>query len=214
MQPCLFDLDGTLVDSLTDIWHSANATRAAFGLPAVERATAQGWVGDGLWMLLRRALADVGPFEAVRERAWQVYEAHHREQCVRTVKPYPGVAEHLARWHQQGRPMAVVTNKSTAFAERVLEHVGLRRWLPVLVCGDTLPQRKPDPEPLREALRRLGVVEVRGAMIGDGVQDLRAGKAAGLRTVAVLYGYTDEATLREEGADAYWCAFGGEPGGR
>ena len=112
------------------------------------------------------------------------------------------------KWRAEQRPMAVVTNKPTQFTTRILEHLQLTPYLPVAICGDTLSVKKPDPEPLREALRRLGQPLNAGTMVGDSVQDLRAGKAAGLRTVAVLFGFRSEEELRGEGADEYWTTFG------
>ncbi len=204
--PLIFDLDGTLADTLGDICASANHLRRAFGLDPAPLAVARAWVGDGAAAMLERALAEVGPFD--RERAWATYAAHHLQQCTRLVQPYPGVAARLALWRAEGRPMAVVTNKPRMFTERILAHLGLSALLPIAVCGDTLPVKKPDPEPLREALRRLGAPAGRGMTVGDGLQDLRAGKAAGLRTAAVLFGFRDPAVLRAEGADEYWVAFG------
>ena len=104
--------------------------------------------------------------------------------------------------------MAIVTNKPTRFTSRILEHLELTRYLPVAICGDTLDVKKPDPAPLREALRRLGAPLDAGMMVGDSVQDLRAGKAAQLRTAAALFGFRSEEELRAEGADEYWSAFG------
>jgi len=104
--------------------------------------------------------------------------------------------------------MAVVTNKPLEFASRVMAHVGLAPLLPVVIAGDMVPARKPDPAPLRAALARLQVATPHGWMIGDGLQDLRAGRAAGLRTVACLYGFHPAAALRREEADLFWRAFG------
>jgi phosphoglycolate phosphatase len=204
----LFDLDGTLVDSLADIGASANAVRAAFGLPPASEAAIRAFVGDGALVLLERALAGAGPFDALRERAWALYQEHHAEQCTREVRPYPGVVEHLERWHGERRPLAVVTNKPARFAHAILEHLGLDRLLPVVIGGDTLGERKPSPAPVHEALTRLRAPAAGASLVGDGIQDLRAGKAAGVRTVAALFGFHDAAALRAEGADEYWSAFG------
>ena len=187
--PLLFDLDGTLIDSLPDILASANHLRGAFDLPEIPPETARGFVGDGVIVLMQRCLAELGPFEPLRDRAWQLWVEHHLDQCTQLVEPYPGVIDNLVRWHAEQRPMAVVTNKPTQFTTRILEHLQLTRYLPVAICGDTLSVKKPDPEPLREALRQLGQPLDAGTMVGDSVQDLRAGKAAGLRTVAVLFGF-------------------------
>ncbi|MEZ5963034.1 MAG: HAD-IA family hydrolase [Planctomycetota bacterium] len=207
--PLLFDLDGTLVDSLPDIAASVNHVRAANGLPRLDDGAVASMVGDGLNVLLRRALPGLGA-EACADAA-ALYHDHHLEQCTRLVRPFPGVSSCLARWHADGTAMAVVTNKPLEFAGRILDALALRRYLSVVVAGDSTPTKKPHPGPCLHALDQLGARDAskrRGTMIGDSVQDLRAGKAAGLRTLAVLFGYRDEATLRAEGADAYWTSFG------
>lgn len=202
----LFDLDGTLADTLEDIRASANHVRAAAGLPAMDRATTRRMIGDGARNLVARAVADnragLDP-----DAALELFRAHHEGQCTRTVELFDGVAESLQAWHAEGHPMAVVTNKPERYAAEIVRHLGLARWLEVVVGGDTLAVRKPDPEPIFEALRRLDASPETAVMIGDGEQDVRAGKAAGVRTIAVLYGYRDEAALRAEGADAHWSCF-------
>lgn len=206
--PLLFDLDGTLIDSLADIAASANHLRVSYGLQPVASEAARSWVGDGVFALMERCLAELGPLDPIRDEAWNRYSEHHFEQCTRLVRPYPGVSACLAQWQAVGHPMAVVTNKPTRFVTRILDHLQLTDFFPAVVCGDTLPVKKPDPEPVREALRRLGNPPGTATMVGDSVQDLRAGKAAGVRTAAALFGFSDEEALRREGADEYWPAFG------
>lgn len=206
--PLLFDLDGTLIDSLADILASANHLRGVFGLPPLPAETARSYIGDGVFVLIERCLQELGPIDPHRDAAWDTWREHHAEQCTRLVRPYPGVIDWLTRWRDEGRAMAVVTNKAERFTQPILEHLELTQFLPVVISGDTLPRKKPDPAPLREALRRLGVTGDGGTMVGDSVQDLRAGKAAGLRTAAALFGFRAEQELREEGADEYWSSFG------
>ncbi len=209
LPPLLLDLDGTLVDSLADIAASANHVRAAFDLAPLGHDEIREMVGDGAAQLLRRALAELDePIDV--GQAWPIYDAHHRTQCTATVVPYPGVVEHLETWHADGRQLAVVTNKPEGFARRILEHLGIDRYFEAVIGGDTTASRKPDPAPLRAALDLLGVEPADAWMVGDGIQDLRAGRAAGTRTVAALYGFRDAASLRAEGADQYWTAFGVE----
>jgi phosphoglycolate phosphatase len=215
----LFDLDGTLADTLADIAASTNHVRARHGLPALSAPEVRGLVGDGARTLLRRALAPALPAEpAAAERtvdaAFTAYVAHHREQCTVAARLYPGVPAGLARLRAQGHVLGVVTNKPEQFARPLLAHLGVLAQFGVLVGGDTLPQKKPDPAPVAFALRALGATAAGSTMVGDGVQDLRAGKAAGLRTIACLYGYGEPARLVAEGADAFWAAFGtaGEAG--
>ncbi|HZN39649.1 MAG TPA: HAD-IA family hydrolase [Planctomycetota bacterium] len=211
--PFLFDLDGTIADTLADIAASTNHVRGHNGLPPLPETAVQAFVGDGARTLLQRALADVLPDEpAARERAidaaFAIYVAHHGHQCTVHVRLFPGVREHLANLHERGHGLAMVTNKPERFAVSIVRHLGLPDLLRVVIGGDTLPQKKPDPAPLQHALRRLGWTQDTGTMVGDGVQDLRAAKALGLQTIACLFGYGDPLRLRAEGADRYWQAFG------
>lgn len=210
--PFLFDLDGTLADTLGDIAASTNHVRAVHGLAGVPAAVVRGFVGDGARTLLRRALAEVLPEapeaqERAIDAAFAVYAEHHATQCTATVRAYPGVREHLEALRSAGCGVAVVTNKPLRFAVPILHHLGLFELLGAVVGGDSLPQRKPDPAPLRHALRQLGGPAGTGTMVGDGVQDLQPAKRLGLRTVGCLYGYGDPARLRAEGADEFWSAF-------
>jgi phosphoglycolate phosphatase len=211
--PFLFDLDGTIADTLADIAASTNHVRGRHGLPPLPDTAVRAFVGDGARTLLQRALADVLPPEpAARERAiddaFAVYGAHHVHQCTMHVRLFPGVREHLAMLHERGHGLAMVTNKPERFAVAIVRHLGLSDLLRVVIGGDTLPQKKPDPAPLQHALRRLGSTQDTGTMVGDGVQDLRAAKALGLATIACLFGYGDPMRLRAERADRYWQAFG------
>ena len=208
----LFDLDGTLAHTLPDIAASTNYVRGLHRLPHLTEDGVRQLIGDGARNLLRRALADALPPDdaggaAAIDAAMQQYTAHHREQCTVDSELFPGVAEHLDALRSQGHAIAVVTNKPERFALPVVEHLGLRAWTDVVVGGDTLPQRKPDPAPLKHALTQLGRPATAATMIGDGLQDVRAGKALGMRTIACLFGYGDPELLRREGADLYWRAF-------
>lgn len=210
--PFLFDLDGTLADTLADIAASTNHVRLAHDLPALPEAAVRSFVGDGARTLLRRALEPSIRPGAAGERqldaAFAVYVEHHEHQCTVHARLYPGVREHLERLAARGHRLAVVTNKPERFAVPIVRHLGLAELLPVVVGGDTLPQKKPDPAPLHFALERLGARGAGGTMVGDGVQDLRAGKAAGLAVIACLFGFGEPAALRKEGADGFWSAFG------
>jgi phosphoglycolate phosphatase len=209
----LFDLDGTLAQTLADIAASTNHVRQVHELPPASLAEVGNFVGDGARTLLARALAERLPPGAERERrldaAFASYVEHHQQQCLREVTLYPGVREFLLTQHAAGAAMAVVTNKPERFAVPIVAHLGLAELLPVVVGGDTLPVRKPDPAPLRLALERLGRPPQGAVMVGDGVQDLRAGKALGVRTIACLFGFTAPERLAAEGADESWHRFGG-----
>lgn len=212
--PFLFDLDGTLADTLPDIASSTNHVRMRHGLPALPLDTVRSFVGDGALTLLRRALApclppDESAAAALVATAYQHYTEHHQRACTEQVRLFAGVRETLTQLAAAGHPLAVVTNKPWALARLVVQHLGLAELLAVVVGGDSLPVKKPDPAPLQLALTQLGLAATSAAtMVGDGIQDLRAGKRLGVATIACLYGYGDPAALRREGADAYWTAFG------
>lgn len=204
----LFDLDGTLADTLPDLTASANHVRGLHGLEPVTQAMARRFIGDGARALIRRALAERSLDEAALDDAVAAYIDHHEDQCTRECRLFAGVVPFVRRLRERGHPIAVVTNKPERFARPVVAHLGLDAFASVVVGGDTLTTKKPNPEMLRHALSQLGASAAGATMIGDGTQDLRAGKALGIRTVACLFGYGDSATLREEGADAFWSAFG------
>ncbi len=209
--PFLFDLDGTLADTIADIAASTNHVRGSHGLPALTLATVQSFVGHGAATLLHRALPELGYGE--QDPRWREVQArygeHHAQACTQTARLYPGVLHHLRTLRAAGHPLAVVTNKPERFARQLTAHLGLDPLLRAVLGGDSLPQRKPDPAPLLEALRRCGAGPAGATMVGDGETDLRAGKSAGLRTIACLYGYRPPELLRREGADVYWHRFGG-----
>lgn len=210
-QPFLFDLDGTLADTLGDIAASTNHVRAQWQLPPIAVDLVRGYIGHGARQLLRQALAELGRGERdpIWDEAYACYVAHHDVQCTRTATLYPGVREHLAKLQQLKHPLAIVTNKPHRFAAIVVRHLQLDESFPVVIGGDSLPQRKPDPAPLHEALRRIGCDPAHGGtMVGDSEADLQAGRAAGLRTIACTFGYRPATALRAIGADAYWRAFG------
>ncbi|HIE70418.1 MAG TPA: HAD family hydrolase, partial [Planctomycetes bacterium] len=145
----LFDLDGTLADTLPDIAATTNHVRQSHGLSPVDTTTVRTYIGDGAKALLRRALAELSPneglHEALLEEAFAAYIEHHRAQCTVHVQLYPGVQSHLILLREAGHGIAVVTNKPEQFAIPVARHLGLDQFTSVIIGGDTLPTKKPDP---------------------------------------------------------------------
>lgn len=203
----LFDLDGTLADTLPDIAATTNHVRAVHDLPEVDLATVRSYIGDGARMLLQRALADRQPDDAMLDAAFATYVLHHETCCTVDTRLFPGVHEHLVALREAGHPIAIVTNKPERFAVPVARFLGLDAFTDVIVGGDTLPTKKPDPAMLQHALERLGAPRHGATMVGDGLQDLRSGKRLGIATIACLFGYGDPEALRREGADVFWQAF-------
>lgn len=188
----LIDLDGTLIDTAPDIAAAANATLAALGLAALDIAQVRSFIGEGIAVLVRRSLAARMSRREVEEKypgALEEFERHYAAANGRHSSVYPGVREGLREIRGRGLKTACVTNKVLRFAEPLLTHHSLLDRFDALVAGDSTPAKKPDPAPVLEACRRLGVAARDAVLIGDSAHDARAARAAGATFVAVSYGY-------------------------
>ena len=202
----LFDLDGTLLDTVADISAALNgalAEQLAVTLPESEVRTL---VGRGVPSLIERALARVPGGESadgarLLERFHFHYEQVERSGSMQT-RPYPGVARGLADLHSLGVKIAVVTNKPARVSMDLLSRLGLELWIDELVGGDS-GHRKPNPEPLLLACERLGVSPGQALMVGDSVIDVLAARAAGIRVLCVPYGYNEGADPRTLACDGF-----------
>ena len=195
----LLDLDGTLVDSLGDIAASVNAVLSARRLPEHSVDDYRRMIGDGIGTLVARAMGpDSGaPFDEVLAEVRAHYDAHMLDQTA----PFPGIDEALAELGRRRIPLAVVTNKPHAKAQRMVEHL-----FSTVGFGAVLGDRegvpcKPDPASALEAARVLGVAPSRCAFVGDSDVDMKTARAAGMRAVGVAWGFRDVDELREAGAD-------------
>jgi phosphoglycolate phosphatase len=179
-------------------------TLETLGRPPRTREEIRSFIGDGV----RRLLADaLGSDEAsVVDQAMAIFPARYLDHCADRSRLYPGVAETLTRLSSMVK-MAVVTNKPEAPSRKLMDQLGISGRFSVLIGGDTLLVRKPDPEPVREALRRLGVAASEAVFVGDSPGDVAAAHAAGVRVVGVTYGYRSAEKLRAAGADVLIDAF-------
>lgn len=194
--PCraiLFDLDGTLVDSAQDLWRALNFVLARHGVATLALEQVRHLVGHGARSLIARgfwgeeAQAPVG--EERFEQAVGDFMDYYRQHLVDHTRPFPDVPETLARLTQQGYRLGVVTNKPESLTHPLLAGLGLAQWFAVVVGGDTLPQRKPEPEPLHYAFAVLNACVTDGVMVGDSETDVLAARAAGCPVITVPYGY-------------------------
>ena len=184
--PILFDLDGTLVDSVVDLATGINLLRSELDLPPLTIPAVRACVGDGATMLVRRALGD-DLFTLPRlQRFLTLYGEHLAE----ATTLYPGISDCLDLC--AGRPLAVVTNKPYQLTMDLLAALDLTRYFPVVIGGDTCPVKKPDPTPLKVALHRLGATAEQAIMIGDHHTDLISGQAAGLDVCFCTWGFGDD----------------------
>jgi phosphoglycolate phosphatase len=200
----LFDLDGTLLDTVIDISRAANRMLETLGRPAVSTEDVGRYIGKGIPVLVHRVLTDDlnGKAEAALfERALALFETFYAEESGRAAVLYPNAIEGLRRLQQADIRLACVTNKASRYTHDLLEQAGLAAFFPVIVSGDTLPVKKPDPRPVLHACTQLGVAPAEAVMIGDSANDVQAGRSAGLYVIAVPYGYNEGRPADDLGAD-------------
>lgn len=192
-QAVLIDLDGTMLDSIPDLAHAANAMRIEMGMPVLHQDVVATFVGKGVDNLVRRALAGslhaADPEPAKFDRARESFYRHYHLVNGDKATVFDGVIEGLKAMREQGLKLAVVTNKPTEFTLPLLARTGLAGFFQLVVCGDTCARRKPDPDQMFYACEQLGVTPAQTVAIGDSVHDAHASRAAGIRVLAVPYGY-------------------------
>lgn len=198
----LFDLDGTLVDSAPDLGHAADQMRLARGLPSLPYEHYRPMAGAGARGMIQVAFGygpDHPEFDALKHEFFDRYEACMTQR----TRPFDEVPVMLDALHDRGLAWGVVTNKMERFALPLTAAMPLFGRSATVVGGDTTPHPKPHPAPLLEAARRLGLAPSACLYVGDDHRDIVAGKAAGMPTVAALYGYLGLNTdARAWGADA------------
>ena len=201
----MIDLDGTLADTIPDLAEAANMMLRELDRPGLERELIRTFVGKGIPKLVERALA--GNLEGsvpagLLARALPIYERCYAEVNGKHTVIYPGVSEGLRALRAMQLPLACVTNKAERFTLALLEHLQLARCFEQVIAGDTLPQKKPDPQPLLHACRSFGITPGDMLMIGDSANDVEAARAAGCPVFCVTYGYNEGRDVRELDVDA------------
>ncbi|MGE4532164.1 HAD-IA family hydrolase [Halomonas sp.] len=186
----LFDLDGTLVDTAPDLARATNALRAHHGLSALPYPMIRAQVSNGGSALVELALG-LAREAPGHDEARTFLLAAYGEAVAAESRVFPSLAPLLEAWEAAGAPWGIVTNKPRAYAAPLVEALALSPG--ALLCADDLPVKKPDPAPLHEAARRLGVSPEACWYIGDHLRDIQAARAAGMAAVAVGWGYTETA---------------------
>lgn len=188
----MIDLDGTLLDTAPDLAFAANRMRGELGLPALPQETLRDFVGNGIPRFVKRALTgkrDAEPDEELYRRALPHFESYYLANLTAESRPYPGVIEGLRELRGGGFRLACVTNKAQAFTLPLLRDTGLLGYFDLVVSGDTVLRKKPDPLPLLYACERFGVNPDEMLVIGDSANDTVAARAAGCPVFCVPYGY-------------------------
>lgn len=195
----LFDLDGTLIDSIDLILRSYRHTMKVHrGIEPPDDLWMKG-LGTPLWVQFRHWTDDAGEIAAMVE----TYRAYNMEHHDTLARPYEGIAEAVRRLQESGRRLGLVTSKMRSGAIRGLRLLGLEEAFPVIVGADEVTNPKPHPEPVLRALDLLGAPAAGTVFIGDSRHDLECGRAAGVKTAAALWGPFDRAHLEDLTPD-YW----------
>ena len=199
------DLDGTMLDTVEDLAIAVNLMLDKLGRPALPQALVRNFVGKGIDNLVERALVGAlegAPDPALFAQALPVYKECYAEVNGRHATVYPGVREGLDAMRAAGFRLACMTNKSERYTLPLLAQMKLDAYFPIVVSGDTLPRRKPDPLPLLHIAGQLGVAPAEMLMIGDSVNDAQAARAAGCPVFCVGYGYNEGEDVRSLDVDA------------
>ena len=164
----LFDLDGTLIDSASQLALAVNRTLTDLGLPEADEAVVRTWVGNG---------------------ARPLFDQHYQACLLQGLAMYDGVEQSLRRLQALGYRQAVVTNKPSHFVQPILDALGIGDCFALWLGGNCVPVKKPSPDPLLHACHELGVSPSRTLMVGDSENDVLAAQAAGMKVVGLTYGY-------------------------
>ena len=187
----VFDLDGTLIDSVHDLHAAGNLLLEELGLAPIDLATARSFIGDGGQVYVRRSLElrgqtpDAAALSTATERFIALYEANASNRTI----PYPDVPETLTALKDAGFRLGICTNKPERATHKVLALLGLDHLFDAIVGGDTLPVRKPDPAHPAAVLERLGATPETACMVGDNEHDAHSAKGAGMPFILMRYGY-------------------------
>ncbi|USE35611.1 phosphoglycolate phosphatase [Endozoicomonas sp. SCSIO W0465] len=192
----MYDLDGTLVESVPDLAAALDKMLLDLGMPAAGESKTRLWVGNGIPSLVKRALADdlrgdlPGQVDSsLFQTAHELFKSHYNEELGHHSYLYPGVSDFLGTMKDRGIKQVVITNKSEQFTDRLLQLMGIDHCFELTIGGDSLTEKKTHPMPLLYAMQRFDIPSEQSLMIGDSVNDIRAARAAGVRVVGLPYGY-------------------------
>jgi phosphoglycolate phosphatase len=204
----VYDLDGTLVETAPEICDAVNDVMAHFGWPTVEESQIERWIGFGTGALLVEAVARATGRDAKSLRGaapmtevGRVYDGCYERRCGTRSRLYPKVRETLAALRDAGIKAAIVTNKERRYTDRVLAAHGLAPHFDRVLCGDTMPARKPDPAGVVDCLQALRVVRERALFVGDSSIDVATARNAGIPVWLLPTGYNMGQPIEKAGAD-------------
>tara|TARA_B100000686_G_scaffold176988_1_gene183956 strand:+ start:647 stop:1375 length:729 start_codon:yes stop_codon:yes gene_type:complete len=200
----MIDLDGTLLDTAGDLAISANIMLRKLGAVELPLATVQSYIGKGIMNLVRRCLAhslNNKPEPELLTQAIKIYEQEYTKNLCITTRPYPKVIDGLTAFKKAGFKLACITNKSEVFTIPLLRDTKLLNYFDIVLSGDSLPKKKPDPMPLYHACDFFGILPAEMLLIGDSMTDTKAARAAGSYVFCVPYGYNEGRDTHELDCD-------------
>lgn len=194
----IFDLDGTLLDTLEDLKNSANAAAAKYGMPQYGREEICSFVGNGIRRLIRQVVPG-GEDNPQFEQVFQAFKEHYAVHCMDETEPYPGIPALLGWLKKSGRRTAIVSNKAD-FAVKKLRDVYFGELVDVAIGEQEGCRRKPEPDSVFQALSELGVKREQAVYVGDSEVDLLTAKNAGMDCISVSWGFRSRDFLMEHRA--------------
>lgn len=201
----MIDVDGTLVDSVPDLAWCVDETMQEIGLPSRGEDTVRHWVGNGVVRLMERAIANDlnAPHDAgIFEKGMPIFNELYKDNNAKRSNLYPGVKEGLAHLKTIGVKIGCITNKDERFTLPILRDLGIIDEFEIVISGDTLEKKKPDPLPLLHGAEKLGGKPEHALMIGDSMSDVKAARAAGFQIICMSYGYNHGEDIRSYNPDA------------
>ncbi len=201
----LIDVDGTLVDSVPDLALCVDEMMKQLDMPVHGEDKVREWVGNGVERLTRRALVgqlDGEPDESLFEKSYPIFLELYAQNTSKRSVLFPGVKEGLAYLKAANYHLGCVTNKAEQFTLPLLKDLGIYDDFSIVVSGDTLEKKKPDPMPLLHVAKHFGVAPSRSLMVGDSVSDVKAARAAEFQIVCMSYGYNHGMDIRTANPDA------------
>ena len=206
----MIDVDGTLVDSVPDLAWCADETLKAVGIEPRGEAAVRNWVGNGVVRLMERAIAndlDAPHDEAIMEKAMPIFIDLYAENTSKRSVLYPGVREGLDYLQTLDIKIGCITNKNEQFTHPILKDLGLWDDFEIVISGDTLEKKKPDPLPLLHGAKELDCDPKKSLMLGDSTSDVKAARAAGFNIICMSYGYNHGVDIRDSKPDAVIDSF-------
>ncbi len=193
----IFDLDGTIVDSQCDITTAVNCVRQEFGFEPLTIQKVRSYLGSGVRALVDRVVPEKS--EEIHRQAFERFKFHYEKCLTDTTLPYKGIKEMLEAL--KTKKMAILSNKTEIFSYEILKRLDLADYFVEVWGGDTAGVKKPDPKPILDLVKLTGSDLKKTVMIGDSDNDFKAAKAAGVASIAVLYGYSTQERINKFSPD-------------